>query len=84
MRARALKSLVVHFNVRPRDIWEGHVTTRSEIQPGNNRSLGFPDIREGVTSRRLILRSVECLLVSIPPESQCWTTMHSSKASPKV
>ena len=64
----ALNFLVVNFIVKTHDIWEGDMTTRSEIE--NIHSLGFWDIRAGVTSRRLTLRGLEldvflCGLVKI-------------------
>ena len=34
---------------------------KSEIRTWTIRSLGFQDIREGVTLRRLILQSLECI-----------------------
>ena len=46
MWACGLKILVSYFNVKTHDIWEGNVTTRSQIE--HPRSLGFHDIREGV------------------------------------
>ena len=60
MRACILNSLVVYFNVKTHDTWEGNVTIRNEIQIKNIRSLGFWDLREGMTLRRLILLSLEC------------------------
>ena len=68
MHACGLNSLVVNFNVKPHDVWEGDMTTRSEIE--NIHSLGFRDIRAGVTLRRLTLRGLElnvflCGLVKI-------------------
>ena len=42
------------------DIWEGDVTIRSEIYIEKICCLGFQDIR-GVTSRKLILQSLECI-----------------------
>ena len=38
---------------------EENMTTRSEIQTKNIRSLVIHDIREGMTLRRLILQSLE-------------------------
>ena len=35
------------FNVKSRDVWEGNMTTRWEIQIEHICSLGFQDIREG-------------------------------------
>ena len=52
--------LVVYFNVETCDMWEINVTMRSETKIKNIRSLGFQDIREGVTLRRLVLQSLEC------------------------
>ena len=42
------------------DIWEGNVTNRNKILIENICFLGFPDIR-GVTLRRLIQESLECV-----------------------
>ena len=58
MRACGLNSLVVCFDVKTCDITGGDVTTRSEIETKNICFLGFQDMREGVTSRRLILWSL--------------------------
>ena len=55
-----LNPLVVYLNVETHDIWERNMTTRGEIQAENFRSLKMWDIREGVTLRRLILRSLGC------------------------
>jgi hypothetical protein len=33
--------VTVYFNVKTHDIWEGNMTTRSEIQPKNIHSLEF-------------------------------------------
>jgi hypothetical protein len=41
------------------------VTIRCEIQTENIRSLGFGDIREGFTLRRLILWSFEWILLFV-------------------
>ena len=60
MQACGLNSLVVYFNVNAHDIWEGNVIIRSDISFENIFSLGFQDEREGVTLRRLVLRSLEC------------------------
>jgi hypothetical protein len=38
-----------------------NVTIRSEIEIVNIRSLGFRDVKEGVTLRRLILWSLRCI-----------------------
>jgi hypothetical protein len=66
MQMCALNSLIVCFNVKPRDVYgSGNVITRSEISIQNIRSLGLWDIREGVTLRRLILRSLECFDVHV-------------------
>ena len=56
VRACGLNSLVVYFNVKTHDVWEGDMPTRSEIQTKKIYSLRFWDIREGVTLRRLIFR----------------------------
>ena len=58
--------MVVYFNVKLCDIWEGNMITRSKIQTENIRSLGFWDIREGIILRRLVLRTLECIIV------ECW------------
>jgi hypothetical protein len=50
---------VVYYNVKTYDIWERNMTVRSEVYTENMDSLGFGDLREGVTLRRLILRSLE-------------------------
>jgi hypothetical protein len=55
-----LTSLVVYINDNFRGIRERNVTIRSEIWTTNIRSLGFRDIREWVTSWRLILWSLGC------------------------
>ena len=55
VQACGLISSTAYFIVKSHDIWEGNVTIWSEIQTKHNRSLGFWDIREGVTLRRLIL-----------------------------
>ena len=39
--------------------------TRSEISIENIRHVGFRDIREGVTLRRLMLWSLECIDVHV-------------------
>ena len=51
---------MVYCNIKTYDIWEGNVTTRTEISFENIRSRGFWDIREGVALRRLILHGLEC------------------------
>ena len=56
-----LTSLVVCINVKPHDIRERNVTTRSEIWSKNICSLRFQDIREWVTLRELILQSLGCI-----------------------
>ena len=61
MQACGINCLVVHFSVKMYDIWEGNMTIRSEIQIENIHSLELWNIREGVTLRRLILRSLECI-----------------------
>jgi hypothetical protein len=61
MQARDLNSCVVFLNVKIHDIWEGNMTIKSEVQTKNVRFLGFQDIREGVTIRRLILRRLESI-----------------------
>ena len=48
---------------KKRALWYGNVTSKSKIATENIHSLGFRDTREGVTSKRLILRSLECNLV---------------------
>ena len=60
MQASASNSLVVYFNVKTCDIWEENVIIKSEISIENAHSLGFQDIR-GVTFRRLIVWSLECM-----------------------
>ena len=52
---------MVCFKVETCDAWEVAVTLRGEIQTKNTCSLGFWDIREGVTLRRLILHILECV-----------------------
>ena len=42
------------------DIWEGSMTTRSAIKSENTCPLRFRNRREGMSLRRLILRSLEC------------------------
>ena len=53
VRACGLNSLEDYFNIRALDIWEENVTTRQEILTEHVCSLGFWDVREGVTLRRL-------------------------------
>ena len=66
MQMCGLNSLMVCFNVKTCVIYgSGNVITRSEIFIQNIRSLGFRDIREGVTLRRLILGSLECIDVHV-------------------
>ena len=61
-----LNSLVLDFNVKPRDIYgSGNVIIRSEISIEKICSLRFQDIKEGVTLRRLILWSIECIGVHV-------------------
>ena len=55
MQVGGLGSLVVYFNVKMCDIWEGKQITRSKNYIEIIRSLRLWDIREGVTLRRLIL-----------------------------
>jgi hypothetical protein len=49
VRVCGLKSLVDYFNVKTCDVWEVNVTTRREILIEKICSLGFKDIREGLT-----------------------------------
>jgi hypothetical protein len=51
---------VDYLDVKARDMQEGNVTRRREIYNKHIRSLGFWDIIEGVTIRRLVLRRVGC------------------------
>jgi hypothetical protein len=55
VQACGWNSLVDYFNVKVRDIWEGDVTTRTEIETEmeNIRSQTFGDTRERVTLRRV-------------------------------
>ena len=54
--------MVVHFNVKTRDIYGNrNVTTRSEFSLENIRFLGYWDIKEGVTLRTLIVWRIECI-----------------------
>ena len=59
-RECGLRSLADYLDVKSRDVWEGNVTRRGEIYIEHIRSLGFRDIIEGVTIRRLVLRRVGC------------------------
>jgi hypothetical protein len=61
MRTCGLNSLVFYLYVEIHDIWERNMTIRNEIQTKITRSLGFQDLREGVTLGRLMLRSLECI-----------------------
>jgi hypothetical protein len=56
-----LNSLVVYFNVKCYNIWERNATIRSKIKIESTHSLGFGEIREEVTLRRLIVQSLECM-----------------------
>ena len=58
-------SLVVYFNVKIHDMWEGNVTIRCQISTENICSLGFRDVREGVALRRFILWSLECICFEV-------------------
>ena len=61
--ACGLDSSMVYSDVKTHDIWEGKVIIRNEIYFENIRSWRFRDIREGVTLRKLILRSLlECTI----------------------
>ena len=71
-RACGLDSLVVYFNVKLRDIWEGNMTIRSEIWTEDIHPLGFQDIREGITFKGLVLRNLKC---SHNQQPRPWTTM---------
>ena len=52
------------FYCQNKHIWEGNMTTRSEIQTENIRSVGFQDdMREGATLRRSISQSLECISI---------------------
>jgi hypothetical protein len=53
--------MVDYFIVKTHDIWEGNVITRSEIEIENLCCLGFQEIREGMTLKRLELQSLECI-----------------------
>ena len=66
MWACGFNSLVVYFYVNTRDIREEYMTTRSELYTEDIRSLGFRDVREGVTWRRLILWSLEYIVLDDP------------------
>ena len=55
MRGYGLDPLLVYFNVQTHDIWERNMSIRREMQIEHIRSLGFQDIREGVTLRRVML-----------------------------
>ena len=46
------------------DIWEGHVTTRSDIYIDNVHSLELRDLRKGVTLRRTTLHNLEFTLTT--------------------
>ena len=61
VQACGLNTLVVYFNVETHVYERRNVTIRSEIETMNIRSLGFRDVREGVTLRRLILWSLRCI-----------------------
>ena len=54
--------------LKPHDVWEEHVIIRSEVETENVCFLGFQDIREGVTLRRLILWRLEYILVGVVKE----------------
>jgi hypothetical protein len=56
--------MCVVWNVKTHDLWEGNVTTMSEIKTENICSLGFQDIREGVTLRRSLWWRLECNQIS--------------------
>lgn len=45
---------------KTRDVWMGNVITRSKIWIENICFLGFGDIREGVTLRKLVLQTLGC------------------------
>ena len=61
MQGCGLPSLAVCINDKICDIRERNVTIRSEIWSMNIRSLAFQDIREWVTLRKVILRSLGCI-----------------------
>ena len=62
IRGCGLAYWVVYIYDKFRDMRERNVTIRSEIWTAENRSLGFWDIRECVTIRRLISRSLGCIV----------------------
>jgi len=45
--------------------------TRSEVYIKNIQSIGFRYIREGVTLKKLILRSLECALIILMSACDC-------------
>ena len=49
VRARGLNSLMVYFNAKSPDVWEGNATIRGEIWITNIYSLGFQDIGKELT-----------------------------------
>ena len=56
-----LVSLVDYFNAKTHNIWEGNVTTRRETESEHIGSLGFGNIKEGVTLQRVILWKSRCI-----------------------
>ena len=63
---RGLYYLVDYTNAITCNTWEGNVTTRREIYIGHIRSLGFGDIIEGVTLRRVTLWRLGRIISNVP------------------
>jgi hypothetical protein len=56
---------VVYFNVKPYDIWEENVITRTKSETEIIPFLKVQDVREEAASRKLILRCLECNLQGV-------------------
>jgi hypothetical protein len=66
MRWCGLASMVVCRNGKTHVIWEGNMTTGSEIIIDNICFLGFQDIKEGMMFRTLISRGLGCIWLVHP------------------